>query len=614
MRRCRVLYVSPLKALAVDVERNLRAPLAGMRRAARRLGRGGALGVGQRPQRGHAGRRAPPLRASPPPDVLITTPESLFLAAHLAGPRGAARGRDRHRRRGARGRGHQAGCPPRAQSLERLDALLERARPADRAVGHGPAGRGGRALPRRSADRGRGRAAAVGQGDLELEVVVPGRGHDRDRRRRPARSTAPPPVPHSATVALAARRGARRRPRRARTGRRSCSRTPDASPSACTARLNELARARRQGCRRGAMRRGGHGAEGIGGAPTSRRPITGRVEGAAFADRGGAQVRPAAGGRRDQLPRAGHRHGRRRPRGPGRVTAIGGQRAAADRPRRSPGRRGVAGRRVPQAPRRPAADRGGRGAHAGRRRSRRCRCPRNPLDVLAQQVVSMVAMDEWPVDEVLALVRRAAPVPRPPASRRFEAVLDMLSGRYPSDEFAELRPRLVWDRVDRHAQRAARRAAPGRDERRDDPRPGAVRRLPRRRRRGAPAVGELDEEMVYESRVGDVFALGATTWRIEDITHDRVLVSPAPGVPGQDAVLARRLSRPSRRAGRGARGVRSRDRSRRVAGGGQPSARRRPRRVRGHQPRRVRGGAAHGHRARPGRPDGRRRAVPRRAG
>ena len=157
--------------------------------------------------------------------------------------------------------------------------------------------------------------------------------------------------------------------------------------------------------------------------------------------------------------------------------------------------------------------------------------PHNPLDVLAQQVVSMVALDEWPVDEVLALVRRAYPYRALPQSA-FDAVLDMLSGRYPSDEFAELRPRLVWDRV------AGTLSG----------RPGAQRlavtsggTIPDRglfgvylvgSDRGA-RVGELDEEMVYESRVGDVFALGATSWRIEDITHDRVLVSPAPGVPGK---------------------------------------------------------------------------------
>ncbi|HEY0697889.1 MAG TPA: helicase-related protein, partial [Micromonospora sp.] len=155
------------------------------------------------------------------------------------------------------------------------------------------------------------------------------------------------------------------------------------------------------------------------------------------------------------------------------------------------------------------------------------RYPRNPLDVLAQQIVAMVALDQWRVDELAALVRRAAPFAELPDSA-LHAVLDMLSGRYPSTAFAELRPRLVWDR--------AADLLTGR--------PGAQRlavtsggTIPDRglfgvflagAERGA-RVGELDEEMVYESRVGDVFLLGSSSWRIEDITPDRVLVSPAPG-------------------------------------------------------------------------------------
>ena len=135
------------------------------------------------------------------------------------------------------------------------------------------------------------------------------------------------------------------------------------------------------------------------------------------------------------------------------------------------------------------------------------------------------------------LVRRAAPfsgLTRPV----LDAVLDMLAGRYPSDDFAELRPRLVWDRTDRARSPAGRAPAAGRHQRRHHPRPRPVRRLPGRRAdrqlgRHSRRVGELDEEMVYESRVGDVFVLGATSWRIEDITADQVLVSPAPGQPGR---------------------------------------------------------------------------------
>jgi ATP-dependent Lhr-like helicase len=156
------------------------------------------------------------------------------------------------------------------------------------------------------------------------------------------------------------------------------------------------------------------------------------------------------------------------------------------------------------------------------------RVPRNPLDVLAQQIVAMVAMDEWRVPDLAALVRQAAPF-SDLTDDVLRAVLDMLAGRYPSEEFAELRPRLVWDR-------------------RTDtltPRAGAQRlavtsggTIPDRGLFGVflpdgARVGELDEEMVYESRPGETFVLGASTWRIEDITHDRVVVTPAPGEPGK---------------------------------------------------------------------------------
>ena len=187
------------------------------------------------------------------------------------------------------------------------------------------------------------------------------------------------------------------------------------------------------------------------------------------------------------------------------------------------------------------------------------RFPRNPLDVLAQQLVAIVAhppsaakpasakrprrilpgvvlppeeKPEVSVDALFNLVRRAAPfgaLTRP----AFEGVLDLLSGRYPSDEFAELRPRLTWDRI--------RNVVTARD--------GAARlailnagTIPDRGLYGvflaysegkAVRVGELDEEMVFESHTNETFILGASTWRIAEITHDRVLVVPAPGEPGK---------------------------------------------------------------------------------
>src|SRR6478672_865741 len=155
--------------------------------------------------------------------------------------------------------------------------------------------------------------------------------------------------------------------------------------------------------------------------------------------------------------------------------------------------------------------------------------PRNPLDVLAQQIVAICADEDIEVAELHDLVRRAYPFAE--LSRaQLENVLDMLAGRYPSDEFAELRPRIVWDRT-----------------------AGVIRGRPGARRLavtnagtipdrglfgvfiagdGGSRVGELDEEMVYEARAGQVIVLGASSWRIEEITRDRVLVSPAPGVPG----------------------------------------------------------------------------------
>ena len=162
------------------------------------------------------------------------------------------------------------------------------------------------------------------------------------------------------------------------------------------------------------------------------------------------------------------------------------------------------------------------------------RIPRNPLDVLAQQLVATCAHDRWTVDELHRLVTRAEPF-RDLSREQLTGVLDMLSGRYPSDEFADLKPRVVWDRqTDVVASRNDARVVaitsggtipdrglfgvflPGDDS-----------------QRGGRRVGELDEEMVYESRVGETFLLGASTWRIEEIRPDRVIVTPAPGEPGK---------------------------------------------------------------------------------
>ncbi|MGH9383325.1 MAG: Lhr family helicase, partial [Vicinamibacterales bacterium] len=160
------------------------------------------------------------------------------------------------------------------------------------------------------------------------------------------------------------------------------------------------------------------------------------------------------------------------------------------------------------------------------------RFPRNPLDVLAQQLVAMTSMDRWSVDDLLATVRSAAPFAEL-GRTAFEGVLDMLSGRYPSDEFAELRPRITWDRVNGvvTARQGAKRVAIANAG--TIPDRGLYGVFLQGADRDHARVGELDEEMVFEARVGETFVLGASTWRIEQITHDRVLVSPAPGQPGK---------------------------------------------------------------------------------
>lgn len=160
------------------------------------------------------------------------------------------------------------------------------------------------------------------------------------------------------------------------------------------------------------------------------------------------------------------------------------------------------------------------------------RYPRNPLDVLAQQIVAIVALEDIHDAQLFDLVRRAAPFETLSRSA-FDGVLDMLSGRYPSDEFAELRPRVTWNRASGmlSTRTGAKRLAVAN-----------AGTIPDRglygvflAGGGTPSVrvGELDEEMVFETKPGEVFVLGASSWRVEEITHDRVLVTPAPGQPGK---------------------------------------------------------------------------------
>jgi ATP-dependent helicase Lhr and Lhr-like helicase len=525
MARCRVLYISPLKALAVDVERNLRAPLTGIRQQARRLGLPEPdVRVGVRSGDTPADERR--RLATKPPDILITTPESLFLIL-TSQARAALRGVETvivdevHSVAGTKRGSHLA------LSLERLDALLDR--PAQR-IGLSATVR---PVTEVATFLGGRRPATVVQPPyekrFELDIVVPvedmaevgafvddsGRADTRQRSIWPHVEDKVLDLveAHRSTIVFANSR---------RLAERLCG------------RLNELAYERAYG------------------EPLPEDHSPAQIMAEAGAARGApAEVARAHHGSVSKEERAGIEDALKQGRLPAVVATssleLGIDMGAVDLVIQVESPPSVAGglQRVGRAGHQVGAVSKGvifpkyRGdlvqtaVVAERMRQgaiEELSYPRNPLDVLAQQIVAMVAMDEWTVDDLERLVRRAAPFATLPRGA-FEATLDMLAGRYPSDEFGELRPRLVWDRVT-----GALRG-----------RPGAQRlavtsggTIPDRGLFGvflvgekASRVGELDEEMVYESRVGDVFVLGASSWRIEDITADRVLVTPAPGQPGR---------------------------------------------------------------------------------
>lgn len=548
LERCRVLYVSPLKALASDVQRNLRAPLTGIRHECVRLGLDEPdvrVGIrsGDTPA---ADRRA---QARTPPDVLITTPESLFLLLtsrareSLAGVRTVIV--DEVHAVAATKRGAHL-----ALSLERLDALLPQ--PAQR-IGLSATVRPPEEVARflagaraRGADGGRATTVVQPPADkrFDLSVVVPVEdmtvlGQATDDLTGPAAGATPsasiwPHVEERIVDLVAPRDGEHRSTLVFANSRRLAERL--------TARLNEEWSQRLEP------------ADGDGTDDGDRFRVPAEV----MAQAG------ASGGAPPVLARAHHGSVSKEQRAlieddlkSGRLPAVvatsslelGIDMGAVDLvvqvespPSVASGlqRVGRAGHQVGAVSRgvvfpKFRADLVQTAVVTERMRAgqiEEMHVPATPLDVLAQQVVAMVALDDWDVDELERVVRRAAPfeeLTRPV----LEAVLDMLSGRYPSEEFAELRPRIVWDRV------AGRLSG----------RPGAQRlavtsggTIPDRGLYGVflasgegpgRRVGELDEEMVYESRVGDVFTLGASSWRIEDITRDQVLVTPAPGQPGK---------------------------------------------------------------------------------
>ncbi|MFJ3925160.1 ATP-dependent helicase [Streptomyces sp. NPDC090022] len=528
-KRCRVLYVSPLKALAVDVERNLRSPLTGIRQEAVRMGlpepeiRVG-IRSGDTPP---AERRA---LATRPPDILITTPESLFLMLTSA-TREALAGVETvildevHAVAGTKRGAHLA------LSLERLDELLPR--PARR-IGLSATVRPVEEVARYLAPRGRVEIVQPpSDKQFDLSVVVPVQDmgelagspatEEREGGDKPSiwphveERIADLVQAHRSTIVFANSR---------RLAERLCN------------RLNEIAYERAVG---EALPQGAPPAEIMAqsGAAQGAPPLLARAHHGSVSKEQRALVEedlkagrlpavvatsslelgidmgavdlvvqvespPSVASGLQRVGRAGHQVG---------AVSTG---VVFPKYRGDLVQAAVVTERM----------------RSGSIES--LRIPSNPLDVLAQQLVAMTAMDTWQLDDLLALVRRAAPFAALPESA-FTAVLDMLAGRYPSDAFAELRPRVVWDRV--------AGTVTGR--------PGAQRlavtsggTIPDRGlfgvflagadpKKGGGRVGELDEEMVYESRVGDVFTLGTTSWRIEDITRDRVLVSPAPGVPGR---------------------------------------------------------------------------------
>jgi ATP-dependent Lhr-like helicase len=560
LRRCRVLYVSPMKALAVDVERNLRSPLVGIGHAATRLGLPEpditvAVRSGDTPANE---RRA---FARTPSDILITTPESLFLLLTSAA-REALSGVETvildevHAVAGTKRGAHLA------LTLERLDALLER--PAQR-IGLSATVEPVEEVARYLAG---GRPVEVvrppSTKEWDLDVVVPIADMSAlgeivvDDLSGPAagaerRASIWPHVEERIVDLVAEHRSTLVFANSRRLAER------------LTSRLNEIWQERLEEAAESAAADdspdGPAGVHGDGAAapePAAPRRASARTPAELMAQAGASKGAPAV------LARAHHgsvskehRQAIEEELKAGRLPAVvatsslelGIDMGAVDLvvqvespPSVASGlqRVGRAGHQVG------AVSRGVlfpkfRGdlvqtavvverMRAGAIES--LHVPANPVDVLAQQVVAMCAMDDWAVDDLEQLVRRATPFASLPRSI-LESVLDMLAGRYPSDEFAELRPRIVWDRVTgvltgrRGAQRLAVTSGGTIPDR------GLYAVFLATGEGTGRRVGELDEEMVYESRVGDVFTLGTSTWRIEDITHDRVLVTPAPGLPGK---------------------------------------------------------------------------------
>ncbi len=504
--RCRVLYISPMKALAYDIERNLRSPLAGIKNAAGRLGIEpapvtAALRTGDTPQED---RRK---MARQPPDILLTTPESLYLlltsqARSILASVETVIVDEVHAIAGTKRGAHLA------LSLERLEEITS-----------GPPQRIGLSATQRPLDEiarflGGGEVTADGWASrpvtivdaprdkpLVVQISVPVEdmtdigpaGPEDELERQPRRSIWPHMYPqilelirrHRSTIVFTNSRGQAER---------------------LANQLNELAEEPIARAHHGSVSR----TQRLEIEDALKRGTLPAVVATATLELGIdmeavelvilVESPPSVASGLQRVGRAGHQVG------------------AASHATVFPKHRGdlleaaVVVNRMLE----------GSIEHTT--------IPANPLDVLAQQVVAAVAVEDRSADGLYNMVRRAAPYaelrPGP-----YEATLDMLAGRYPSDAFSELRPRVVWDRVE-----GTLTARPG-AKMLAVTNPGTIpdRGLYRVVSPEGGRVGELDEEMVYESRSGDTIILGSSAWQITEITQDRVVVVPAP--PGAAAQL-----------------------------------------------------------------------------
>ena len=499
--RCRVLYVSPLKALAYDIDRNLRAPLVGIRQAAERIG------VGPLPELTtflRTGDTPPDARRQmqrTPPDILITTPESLYLVLTSQARETLRTVRwvivdEIHAVAGTKRGAHLA------LSLERLEELAPGAQRIGLSATQRPLETIASFLGGAEFEEGERVPRPVtivdveAPRDLELELIVPVEDMaapappdplEPDQVRQQSIWPAVHPrilqliEEHTSTIVFANSR---------RLAERICAEVNQlAGKEIARSHHGSVSREQRVEIEE-ALKRGELKAV----VATSSLELGIDMGAVDLVIQVEAPVSVASGLQR--VGRAGHHVGATsraklfpKYRGDLRVAAV-----VADKMRHGEVEPTVV--------------------------------PRNPLDVLAQQLVAATVVEDRDIDDLYEMVRRAAPYSELPRSA-FEATLDMLAGRYPSDLFAELRPRINWDRATGtiSARPGARQLAVTN--------PGTIpdRGLYRVVLPDGSRVGELDEEMVYESRQGDVFVLGASTWRITDIGVDRVEVIPAPGEP-----------------------------------------------------------------------------------